>query len=134
SLLRPGYVLGPTQWTKQNFECAWCNLSFTCPADLEPRTWKEWLAANGSNVARYPFLSDIAKRIDEMLEGTRPYGPVDIKLEPLACPRCHLTMSLNPEPNGPMGCPACGELSGVSDDGSGDLTTVGVDAPWPPIV
>ena len=70
--------------------CPRCYFRLYIPRTIERNVWRKWHAAFLAGPdAGYPFLRDVAERLDDALSAGRYYIPLQVELGPVDCPGCH---------------------------------------------
>jgi hypothetical protein len=98
--------------------CPRCFFRVHIPRAIERNVWRRWYAAFLAGPdAGYPFLRDLAARLDGILSEGRDDIPFPVDLEPVDCPECR-----QPFENSRIGtpdrlaCPHCRETGTVLDE------------------
>ena len=89
--------------------CPRCYFRLVIPRVIGREAWATWYEAFLAGPAAYPFLRDVARRLDEALAA----GGDSLRLAPVDCPECRRpfeetgTAGSDPLARHPLVCPRC---------------------------
>ena len=98
--------------------CPRCYFRVHLPRAIERKVWRRWYASFLAGPdAGYPFLRDLAARLDGRLPDGRNHSPLPLDLQPVDCPECRLPFeeSYRDVPDR-LVCPNCRERGASIDE------------------